>query len=433
MATGTILALYITAGVFMVGLVKLMVHLTTSADLAVTRTDLQNPTPAEMLKALVVHAQWLYIISMMVGVPWPPSLSWPLQVVGGIWSSTSGSSIGFDCILKDNRGAPVAVQKLLICLFTPAGVLCGVLMIEGVMQFLRSRRTTRSSRAAHRSKHVGHDFASVVMCIVFMFLPTWVNTALSLFTCVGLDDPASPPLEAEAVGSWWIEDMSQLCYSRSGYHRGWALGLGIPLTLLFCVALPASVFAFMWYSRKQGKLADLEFQQHYGFVYRQWKDKCCWWESVALLQTIALVIVSTFGFVLGGYHQCLLSSTVLAIVGMLLLAVKPFVCPAAGRVAVLSVCVLFFTTQAALSFIPSANIYPGPVYGNIMGAVILVANVGFLAGTAWQLVKVVDWASFKRAVTQPACCRDNANMSALPGRLGMRPPREEKDADVLPA
>jgi hypothetical protein len=419
MATGTIIILYMIAAVAMIGLVKLLVHLSTSADLAVTRTDLLTPTPAELLRALVIHAQWLYIISMMVGVPWPPSLQWPLQVVGGIWSSTSGSSIGFECILKGNKAAPVAIQKLLICLFTPAGVLCGVLMIEAAMHYLRPAR----------SKHAGHDFASVVMCIVFMFLPTWVNTTLSLFTCVGLDNPVDPPYQALAVGSWWVEDMSQLCYSRSGYHRGWALGLGIPLTLLFCVALPAGVFVFMWYSRKQGKLTDMDFQRHYGFVYRLWKDDWCWWESVALLQTIALVIVSTFGFALGGFHQCLLSSTVLAIVGILLLAVKPFKCPAAGRVAVLSVCVLFFTTQAALSFIPSTNIHPGPVYGNIMGAVILVANVVFLVRTAWQLVKVVDWAAVMQALRKLACCRRPGGDAGMPPPHG---PPKEKDPAVAP-
>lgn len=184
-----------------------------------------------------------------------------------------------------------------------------------------------------------------------------------------LDTHVEAPYQAAAVGSWWVEDMSQLCYSRSSYHRGWALGLGIPMTLLFCVALPASVFVFMWISRKQGKLADVQFQEHYAFVYRLWKEKWCWWESVTLLQTIALVIVSTFAFALGGYFQCLLSSAVLVVVLVLLLIVKPHACPAAGWVAVRSVCVLVFTTHASLSFIPSThNFNLGPVYGNIMGA-----------------------------------------------------------------
>jgi hypothetical protein len=44
--------------------------------------------------------------------------------------------------------------------------------------------------------------------MVFMFLPIWVKTALSLLPCIGLDTPVVPPYQAEAVGSWWAEDMS---------------------------------------------------------------------------------------------------------------------------------------------------------------------------------------------------------------------------------
>jgi hypothetical protein len=159
---------------------------------------------------------------------------------------------------RESEGMFVAAQKLLICLLTPVGILCGVLMIEAAMHYMPCS-----------SRTVGHDFASVVMCIVFMFLPSWVNTALSLFTCITLDTPVEAPYQAEAVGSWWVEDMSQLCYSRSGYRRGppggrWAWAF--PFTVLLCVALPAGVFLFMWFSRKQGKLQDMQFQKHYGFM-----------------------------------------------------------------------------------------------------------------------------------------------------------------------
>lgn len=323
----------------MTGLVMLLVRWSTAAN-AASRTDLNTPTHAELLRALVLHAQWLYILSMMAGVPWPAALAVPLQqVIGGLLASTSGSRIGFDCILRGSTAAPAAVEKLLICLFTPAGVLCAVLLIEVGVQSLKEGLFRPSGKS--RRRRAGRDFASVVMCIVFMFLPTWVSVGFSLFSCVCLDVPVQPPYQAEAEGSWWVEDMSQQCYS--GWHRGWALGLGIPLTLLLCVALPAGTFAFMWWSRKQGRLRDEQFQQQYGFMFRMWREEVCWWEAIVLLETCALAMVSTFGCGLGGYLQCLLSATLLAVVGMLLLAVKPFKCPAAGRVAVLSVCVLFFT------------------------------------------------------------------------------------------
>lgn len=171
MPAATIVELYVVAAVVMIGLIKLLVHVTTSANLAPGKAAAHGPLPAALLRALVIHTQWLYILSTMVGVPWPATLAVPLQVGGGLWSSTSGSSVGLDCILQDQHGLPVAVQKLLLCLFLPAGILCAVLAIEAGMHFLRPQRCPSA----------GHDFVSVVMCIVLMFFPTWVNTTLSFF------------------------------------------------------------------------------------------------------------------------------------------------------------------------------------------------------------------------------------------------------------
>jgi hypothetical protein len=299
------------------------------------------------------------------------------------------------------------VQKLLICLFTPMGIMFVVLAIEASVRCLHLRLAPRRRGLKPASTH--NETAGVAMCIVFMFLPSWLNTALSLFTCIPLDTPVEAPYQAEAVGSWWVEDMSQLCYSNSGYHRWWALGLGIPLTLLFCVALPAGVFFFMWISRKQGKLQDVHFEKHYGFVYRLWRDDWCWWEAVVIFQTIALVMISTFGFALGPFYQALVTAAVLAAVGMLLLAVRPFKCPAAGRVAVASVCILCFTTYSALTFLPYSGMTPGPVYGNIMGVLLVLLNVAFLVGTTWRLLRVVDWAA-ARSFASKLCCKGTANV-----------------------
>jgi hypothetical protein len=83
----------------------------------------------------------------------------------------------------------------------------------------------------------------------------------------------------------------------------WAIGLGAPIVLLLCLGLPISVFVFMWFSRKQGRLNHTVFNTHYGFMYRLWRPEVCWWEAVVVVQTIGLVIVATFGFSMGPYFQ----------------------------------------------------------------------------------------------------------------------------------
>jgi hypothetical protein len=191
--------------------------------------------------------------------------------------------------------------------------------------------------------------------------------------------------------------MGQQCYA--GYHKVWALGLGIPLLGLFCVALPACVFTFLWHSRKHGKLQQTVFAQHYGFMYKLWREEVCWWEAVVVLQTIGLVMVATFGFALGPYYQGLVTHAVLGVVVMLLLWVRPFRCPAANTVAVQSACVLLLTASTALTFLPYNNIGPGRVYGNTRGVLLLLLNVVFLVLTAWKLMRALDW-SVARTVVQ---------------------------------
>jgi hypothetical protein len=211
-----------------------------------------------------------------------------------------------------------------------------------------------------------------------------------------LDRPASPPYQAEAVGRFWVADMQQQCYA--GYHKAWAFGLGIPLLLLLCVVLPGGVFVFMWHSRKHGKLTNAALQRHYGFMYHMWREEVCWWEAVVVLQTIGLVMVATFGFALGGYYQGLVTVAVLGLIVMLLSWVRPFKCPAANTTAVQSACVLLLTSFTALTFLPYNGLEPGHIYGNIMGVVVLLLNVVFLAHRIWRLALTIDWSAAREAL-----------------------------------
>lgn len=101
---------------------------------------------------------------------------------------------------------------------------------------------------------------------------------------------------------------------------------------------------------------------------------------MVLLQTCALVMVSTFGFSLGPFYQTIVTAAVLAWIAIALLAVRPYKCPAAGRVAVIGVCVLFFTAYACLTFIPYNNAGPGAVY---MHTPVCRWAAGFCACSNW--------------------------------------------------
>jgi hypothetical protein len=76
-------------------------------------------------------------------------------------------------------------------------------------------------------------------------------------------------------------DTDQQCFE--GYHRVWALALGIPLLTLLC-AVPVGVMVFLWQHR--GKLQEPYYVQHYGFLYTSYKPNRCWCEGVLALRHV---------------------------------------------------------------------------------------------------------------------------------------------------
>jgi hypothetical protein len=60
--------------------------------------------------------------------------------------------------------------------------------------------------------------------------------------------------------------------------------------------------------------------------------------------------------------------------------------------------VLLLTSFTALTFLPYNGLEPGHVYGNIMGVVVLLLNVVFLAHTVWRLALTIDWSAAREAL-----------------------------------
>jgi hypothetical protein len=244
--------------------------------------------------------------------------------------------------------------------------------------------------------------------MAFLFLPTWLHVAFSLFTCIALDVPASFPYEAAAVGSYLAADMSEQCYKAGGYHRAWALGLGVPLLVLFCLVVPVWLYVFLWLSRKRGKLGDDNFRKHFGFLYHTWREDVCWWEAVTCCQTICLVAIGTFGHVLGVYFQSLVILAALGTIFVLMLLVRPHKCRVAFLVTLFSVWVLITTAFSALTFLSYQKITPAYGYTMAMGVFVLVINIAFVLSTMWRLLRLVQWGVVRRwcgcCSATPPCC-----------------------------
>ena len=354
---------------------------------------LDQAKPVDLCKPLVVYGQYLFIIININSVPYPATLSQPVQFVGWFWSSASSNSLGLDCVLPHTAALPVAVQKTLFSLLMPVAMLLVLLLLDALWLLVLSKCAARRRRQLR-------NVSSLSLCISFLFLPTWAHAVFSLFTCVPLDVPVAPPYAADAVGSFLAQDMSERCYAPGGYHRAYALGLGLPLSILMCFVLPTGLFVFIWLSNRRGLLVQDNFRKHYGFLYRSWR--VCWWESVVVAQTTILVMIGTFGYALGVYFQLLVMMAALGIISVLLSSVRPHNSKLAASVTRFSIGVLFTTAFACLTFLPYRNITPAYGYTMTMGVFVLVINIAFVMSTLWRLLRLLQCGDRLRRLC--SCC-----------------------------
>eukprot|EP00879_Flechtneria_rotunda_P003163 GHRR01003385.1.p1 GENE.GHRR01003385.1~~GHRR01003385.1.p1 ORF type:complete len:1192 (+),score=313.72 GHRR01003385.1:611-4186(+) len=381
-----IIGLYAFSGVVMLAFIKLICHLNIMESKCLTTSTQPDALRAtDLLKQLVLYMQYMLIIAN-VGVSWPVTLFWPLQALATAWAVASPETLSIDCLFADEGAMPFATRKVLFYLLFPVALLLLLLLLEALIAW-------RVAHAQSMAEAVIADrLLSSTMVVIFLFIPSTVRVILGMFACVPLDKPSAAPYCAPAVGHFWVYDMNQSCFE--AYHAAWAFGLGLPLLLLVCVALPVGISVFT--VRNRQRLSTPSFRQHYSFLYRQYRPAFCFWDAVVLVQTMVLVAAGVFGAALGPYYQILILNAVFVAILLLLLIIRPHAHRQTGIVAVQSICCLLLTCYALQSLIPydklvSADNAYLKVYGIVIGAIVLTVNLTYIASVMWRFYKLTRW------------------------------------------
>jgi hypothetical protein len=249
---------------------------------------------------------------------------------------------------------------VLLHLAMPLVVLLALLLLELLLPALVAAVMHR--RAAARLS-MRNRLASIAMIVLFFFLPSVLKTVSGLFVCIPLDQPASAPYSANAVGSFWVYDVDTSCFS-PGWHAALSLGLGVPQFALLCVGLPLVIVCIT--SINRGRLSEPVFVRHWGFLTRPYKSSRCWWEAVLVCETTALVAVSAFGVNIGAFYQTIAMTAVLLLIMHLLQVCRPFADAQSGRCMLQGVQCLLLTTFIGLTFLRVGSTYPSQTYGLVM-------------------------------------------------------------------
>jgi hypothetical protein len=359
---------------------------------------------SDLLRPLVLYMQYALILASVTSVELPAPLAYPLQALAWAWSPAVLETLSIECILPHGSSSsiPVSIQRMLFYLAMPFAML--VLLLAAEASVFRLFRSKQAAMTGVRDKLGG---SAMVVC--FFFMPSILRSTFGWFACLPIDAPTTAPYVAGAVGSFWLHDPDQLCYQ--GYHRAWALGLGLPLLLLVCMVLPAGILLVVLHNKH--RLNDPKFMRLYGFLVRSYQPTYCWWEAAVLAQTAALTAVGVFSYSLRPLQEWVMCIA-LAVCAVVLIAFEPDAQPAAGRTMLLGMYCLLLTSIGMWSFSAFRRFTPSSQYIIAMGVLLLLMNLVYVASVVLQIVKIVDWQDVRQRVSRAwaagvACaCRTTA-------------------------
>jgi hypothetical protein len=371
----------------------------------------QSARITDLVKPFLFYLQSLWVIATLQGVDWPSSLLQPMRALTWLFSAGSPQSLSIQCVLSSSARMPVAAQVFLISVLMPVVVMLVLMGLELSVLAVKYCKQHGSAgdlglASAAISLHgimrqERHKLIAQAIIVVTLFLPQLMRAVFSLFACVALDQPVAAPFEANAVGSFWVEDMSHQCWQ--GYHRVLALAAGVPLVTMLCAVLPLAMLILL--VRNRGALQNVELR-HYAFLFDMYRPGAYYWEVVAVLQIAVMVAIAVFGYSLGTYFGCFVLTAALAVVTSLTVWMRPYVNHVAQSTAARGAACSFFTSYASFCFLPQGTITnQTDVLGVVrlaVGALVLFMNVVFVLSFSWVILSLVDWWSLRNQLG--GCC-----------------------------
>jgi hypothetical protein len=181
---------------------------------------------------------------------------------------------------------------------------------------------------------------------------------------------------------YWVSAIEQQCFTC--YHLHWALGLGLPSVVLWCVAVPVAMGVGLYMCRNR---ADSDsFREHFGFLYRTYRPECMWWEAVWAARTVLLTLISVFSFPMQRYYSVLSLLLVFWASAALQIIFKPYAVSTLHRMHLVSTSCLAATTLGALAMF-AYDIQESTAYALRIAITVLVFVVN-IAFVGWCCLKL---------------------------------------------
>ena len=387
MSLSASIALYAVLLLFMVAGLSYTAHATWHDNQDVT----SEMRVSDVLKVLILYVQYLVVLGT-APVAWPGSLAAVFSAASVLFASSSGQFLSLDCLMLDVAGltVPKALVRQLIYLVLPLAITLGVCVASALLlvvtRWWSHRRGAAGAQVSLLSALVAR-LPVIVLVGVYTFFPSLLRAGLSFFVCLLLDEEhfswEGEVATATARFGYWVYDMQQECMA--DWHRVWALWLGIPCVVIFCLGVPLAIVALL--VANKARLYEPAFRQHFGSLYRNFRSKRFYWEAVEAVQTLVLVCVAVFSPIVGAYYHLVMIAFLFSMSLVLQVWFRPFAFARLHHLQLSAMGCLYLTAFISLTFLDAGDREGKAVrfYRVVMGTFLLLLNMAFVCWVVYNL------------------------------------------------
>eukprot|EP00347_Sterkiella_histriomuscorum_P001563 403371552 len=203
---------------------------------------------------------------------------------------------------------------------------------------------------------------------------------LDMFNCIDVDGESRLKIDLEVV-----------CYK--GQHTFWSMFVAVPGILVWGVGVP--MLSYMLMNNEKHRLDSIEIKAKYGFLYRGYKRKYFYYESIVMYRKTIIIFVSVFMVSFGVIVQALVI-LILLIAGLSMqLILKPYQTYALNHLELLSIFASGITIYIGIFFIinsaSSTDNQSAFQYNNsklFFFVIIIISNINFFA--IWGLYFLIE-------------------------------------------
>lgn len=354
----------------------------------------------DLIKVLVQFLQYVVILGSVS--TWPEFLRYWFVAASTVFGATE---LSLDCWVKQNLAfvqMPSAYTRQVIFFIIPLVMFALVILLTlsghalGLARDAVARRGSRQASGPSRQSalQLNNRLWVAFLVVSFHAYPSIVKASLSYFACKQIDDAkvdkeiAPYPQFAlmNNTAGYWALDANEACLA--GRHEVWADALGLHSVLALCAGVPMWIW---WFMRRDVPKADSNFKERFGFIYRNYREECCWWEAVWAVMTVLLTVVAVFHHNIGQYHAVLLMMLFLLLSAVVQQWQKPYAEAMLHHMHMLATTCLILSAWLALNMpsLTTSGLHRNEQAETAIGALILLINGMFVMWCVWRIVQTV--------------------------------------------